>query len=358
MDGYVTRTRWLLWHLRLAASALLLVPVTSVAFAAPNYASSSPACVDPTPYRWLPTTPALTSRVVNPAAAAELANRKAALTATDPALQADLLKAASISDLTNKMRMMESLPSPRVSSVPIDQSCGGAAARGSLWRQFESRFITDVSAADSTGSGTDNGQPMIYLNFLNQQAQSNYYYCGPATIAEETTTEGIGISQSSAASDMGTTSTNGTSNSAMLSEMQGKIGNPEYGWTFYVWVAVPGSPSSTDIYNFEDNLWYDIGAGMPVSGDAYEVSGYYGDGTPYPHLNGHPNLTIKHWFELGGEDQYGWSVYYADSVYGTGTTIFNPNNVPQYSWWPVYYTNGYGDPLGVVEILGGLGYIW
>jgi hypothetical protein len=340
------------------AIALLLLPFTAVAFAVPNYASSSPGCVDPTPYKWLPTTPALTSRVVNPAAAAELANRKAALTATDPALQADLLQAASISDLTNKMRMMKSLGPPRVSSVPIDQSCGGSAVRGSLWRQFESRFVTDVSAHDSIGSGTDNGYPMIFLNFLNQQAQNNYYYCGPATIAEETTTESIGISQSRAASDMGTTSSSGTSNSAMLSEMRSKIGNPEYGWTFYVWVGVPGSPSSTDINNFENHLWYDIGVGAPVSGDAYEVSGYYRDGTPYPHLNGHPNLTIKHWFELGGADQNGWSVYYADSVYGTGTTIFNPNHVPQYSWWPVYYTNGYGDPLGVVEILGGLGYIW
>jgi hypothetical protein len=88
------------------------------------------------------------------------------------------------------------------------------------------------------------------------------------------------------------------------------------------------------------------------------VSGHYADGTVYPHLTGHPNLTIKHWFEIGGEDQNGWGIYYADSVYGTGTTIFNPNNVPQFNWLGAYYTNSYGDPLGIVEIIGGLGYIW
>src|SRR5439155_15880403 len=35
-------------------------------------------------------------------------------------------------------------------------------------------------------------------------------------------------------------------------------------------------------------------------------------------------------------------------------SIFNPN-VPQYSWLGAYYTNSYGDLLGIVEILGGSG---
>jgi hypothetical protein len=285
-----------------------------------------------------------------------LAQQKALLTAGDPALQADLLKAASSSgDLTAKMQLMASV---RHVAAPIYGSCGGAAERGSLWRAFESRFVTDASAADSVSYWTDGGYPARSLDWLNQQAQNNYYYCGPATIAEETTTEGIGVGQSTAASDMGTTSGSGTSASAMLTEMKNKLGYPEYGGPWYFWVGVSGSPTSTEISNFESYLWEDIGYGMPVSGDAYEVSGHYPDGTVYPHLNGHPNLTIKHWFEIGGEDQNGWGVYYADSVYGTGTSIFNPNNVPQYSWLGAYYTNSYGDPLGIVEILGGLGYIW
>jgi hypothetical protein len=358
MHGKMSRsTHSLLRCLRLMASALLLLPFTAVAFTAPDYASSSSGCADLTPYKWLPNTAPWTARAVNPLAAEELAQKKALLTAGDPALQADLLNAASSSgDLTTKMRMMASLRN--VGGVPVYQSCGGPADRGSLLRAFESRFVSDVSASDTVGYWTDNGYPGVSINWLNQQAQNTYYYCGPATIAEETTTEGVGIAQSTAASDMGTTSSNGTSAGAMQTEMRNRIGWPVMGWQFYYWVGVSGSPTSTEISTFENNVWTDLYGGAPVSGDAYEASGRYKDGTPYPHLNGHPNLTIKHWFEIGGEDQNGWGVYYADSVYGTGTSIFNPDNVPQYSWLGAYWTNSYGDPLGIVEILGGLGYIW
>ena len=70
-------------------------------------------------------------------------------------------------------------------------------------------------------------------------------------------------------------------------------------------------------------------------------------------------MNAKHYIELTGED-YGISkVCYLDSVANAGTLeIFSPNNVQPYNWIPVYYPNGYGDPLGVAEIIGGSYYIW
>ena len=85
-----------------------------------------------------------------------------------------------------------------------------------------------------------------------------------------------------------------------------------------------------------------------IARNAYEVGGYYPNGLPYPHLKGHPNITIFHWFEIGGyQGGYtagpGTSIYYADSATSVWTSV------PQFSWY---------DAWTLVVILGGRGYIW
>jgi hypothetical protein len=352
------------------AIALLLAPALAVPVnAVVGYTSSSAACPDPIPYEYMPTSPGPSFNI--PAVDTDLAARKAELISKDFQLQADLQTAIAKSLEARAMKAAfvaraAALPRP---TIDIDQACGSRALRGSLLQALQKQFVVNAAAADSVTRYTDHGYDAGYLNNMNQQAQqcnsicNQYpvvnYFCGPATIAEETTTESVAIDQPTAASDMGSTKANGTSNTAMTTEMQNKLGWPEMGGSWYVWQGVSGSPTSTEISNFRSNLWVDVVYGMPVSGDAYEVGGNYPDGSAYPHLNGHPNITMKHWFEIGGEDYYTDVVWMADSIYGAGTAgIFSPNNVPQFSWFRTYYTNSHGYPFGMVEILGGLGYIW
>ena len=85
-----------------------------------------------------------------------------------------------------------------------------------------------------------------------------------------------------------------------------------------------------------NNLDYDARNGWPVVADAWEEIGG-------PHLFGHPNQRIFHWFELGGYGSYGASIYYADSA----TSVWS--GVPPFSWY---------DRDAMVVILGGRGYAW
>ena len=145
------------------------------------------------------------------------------------------------------------------------------------------------------------------------------------------------VSQSTAGSWMGTT-TNGTDTGAETNGMNHFVGVPVYGWNFYGWVSVPYTPSSSDATTFWTDLKFDISAsyGSTLVGDAYEV-------VNGPHLAGHPNQNIFHYFEIGGWDQGYSEVYYADSA----TTVWS--SVPAYSWF---------DQWTMVVILGGRGYIW
>ena len=62
-----------------------------------------------------------------------------------------------------------------------------------------------------------------------------------------------------------------------------------------------------------------------------------------PHLIGHPNQRIFHWFQIGGYGSYGASIYYADSA----TSVWS--GVQPFSWY---------DRDAMVVILGGRGYAW
>jgi len=189
----------------------------------------------------------------------------------------------------------------------------------------------DAHASVNTGYG------WAYINGLNQQGQWNGYYCGPAVVSEASYTEGVPVDQGTAAAYMGTTS-NGTDTGAFTAGMQHFVGVPTYGSNWYIWVNVPYTPSSSDMSTFVSHMQFDISPsyGSVLGGDAWEVAGG-------PHLVGHPNQTIFHYFEIGGWNTNNSTTYYADSATSVWSTV------PAYSWF---------DTWTMVVILGGRGYVW
>ena len=328
-----------------AVFAILILPLLALSYPLTGGASTVGSCEDPTPYMWLPKQVTSVSPI-DSASAANLSQRKASLKAGDSALKADLQQAAALSTgLDYKMQLLNTFQANKAPSLtPIDQACGAnGSQRGSLWQQFQQSLVLDAKANDGVTSGVDNGQPFAWLNYPNQQGQSNGYYCGPATVAESSKTEGVPVSQATAASYMGTTSASGTSASQLLTGLQHYVGYPVVGASYYLWVTVSDSPTQAETTSFRAKVVYDINFGMTLAGDAYEVGGYYVNGQPFPHLVGHPNQTIKHWFEVVGYDWGVSQIYYADSA----TTIWS--TVPKFSWI---------DQVKLLVILGGLGYIW
>jgi hypothetical protein len=316
----------------------MLVPLIGVAVqVGAGAATPSAACSDPTPYRWLPAGGNVAATRLTSAQVAALGAQKAALDAGNPAAQADMQRAAAASpSRAEKQRRISAMSHTPVttSNLSMDAACGSSGAqRGSLLQQFQNSLGT---AADAH-AGVDTGYGWAYLNALNQQGQINGYYCGPASVSESSYTEGVGVSQSTAGSWMGTNS-NGTGTTAETNGMNNFVGVPVYGWNFYGWVSVPYTPSSADATTFWNNLQSDISpsVGSTLVGDAYEV-------VNGPHLNGHPNQNIFHYFEIGGWNTNSSQVYYADSA----TTVWS--TVPAYSWF---------DQWTMVVILGGRGYIW
>lgn len=320
--------------------AVLLVPIIGIASQfAVGAASVSVGCSDPTPYKWLPAG-AVTANPIDAAGLAALAQQKKAVDAQNPGLQAELATARAVSvNPREKAARLKALEKSGLepSTVTMDAACSSVGARrGSLWQRFNTAAAIGTTALASDTASYGSGY--AWLNNFNQQGQANSYYCGPATVAESSTTEAVGVSQSTAASYMGTNS-NGTDTGSMTSGMVHYIGQPVFGYTFYGWVSVPYSPTQTDKNTFMSNLSGDIQKYLaaPVAGDAWEAAGG-------PHLNGHPaNQTIFHYFEIGGWNTNNSTTYYADSA----TSIWS--TVPAYSWF---------DAWTMVVILGGRGYIW
>lgn len=80
--------------------------------------------------------------------------------------------------------------------------------------------------------------------------------------------------------------------------------------------------------------------GFALVGDAYEVPGG-------PHLVGHPNITIYHWFDIRGYTSSGANTEYEDSVHGSSTSW--AGGVPAYSTL---------SSTTIAKIVGGRGYVW
>lgn len=71
---------------------------------------------------------------------------------------------------------------------------------------------------------------------------------------------------------------------------------------------------------FQSDVVADIDLNYGTAGDAWEVAGG-------PHLYGHPNIAIGHWFAMDGYLNYANDIWYMDSVYGS---VINWS-VPQYA---------------------------
>ena len=358
------QTRTLITHARRLTLAALLLQTMAFAGSVPSAAASS-SCADPTPYELMPRTgseAAAPAAPVDSAMLNELAQAKQAAGVLDPSAVADIQRAQKMSpSLADKLQRM-SAAAGRRSATPmaIDQACGGLGVqRGLLLQQFQDRVVTNALAIDSNTKCTDNGQLCGWLNYINHQGQictsicqsdPNHvnYFCGPATIAEATTTEGIGVSQATAASYMGTKPPpTGTTVSGITSGMQHFVGQPLKNWSWYEWVAEPWNPPY-DLAQFKDYVQFDIySEALPVVGDAVEVYGFYPNGKPYPHLTGHQitraDSPVYHIFFIGGFDWGDSTIYYTDSATSVWSTV------PAFSWF---------DASTMLVILGGRGFLW
>lgn len=169
-----------------------------------------------------------------------------------------------------------------------------------------------------------------YLWSVHQGRQRSYW-CGPATLAMAMVHRGITVSQTTAASQLGTT-TNGTDAGAMARVLRSYTNN------YYVQVTLPYSPSTADKETYVSRLKSNImnASGYSVVGNTWEVAGG-------PHLPGHPNTQIFHYVDIRGYNHNGYTSGIADPA----TTVWA--GVPAYS-----DVNSYT----LTTIMGGRGYYW
>jgi hypothetical protein len=245
-----------------------------------------------------------------------------------------------------------------IKSGPVAPPLSGALA--------EEAAAKETAAANFNLSlvlATVNGQTQRVASAANmpadQMPQDTYYYCGPASIAEADTAEGYGSSgpytrpQDNAAyyADTDSNGTNwyGYDTGARVPDGTGypmvdalnwyNSGDGTYG--YYTPDAIAYYPTSDDYTRFQNHLTYDIYNGWDVVGDAYEVQGG-------PHLVGHPNANIFHWFAIRGYDSNGANTSYEDSASGAPSVYFY-QSVPPYSTMSTHT---------ITDIIGGRGDVW
>lgn len=184
------------------------------------------------------------------------------------------------------------------------------------------------------------GIPLSYVLSGNQQGQIYSNYCGPASLSEILGKVGHSVSQSTLASKVGISPNNGGTDVGIYGTVLNSYSGGKY---HYAWQAVSYSPTSSDYSTYRQNLTADIITSYPVAGDAWEVVGG-------PHLTGHPNSQIFHWFMIRGYNTSsnppgaGDLTDYEDSA----TTVWS--SVPA-------YTNNFSSTT-LTKIVGGRGYYW
>jgi hypothetical protein len=178
------------------------------------------------------------------------------------------------------------------------------------------------------------------IPWMYQYGQVTDYFCGPATVAQMSATvpgpSPIGLSQWDAAGYMGTTASSGTGSPQMVSGLNHYVGVPDFGNNYYVPVSMAYNPTGDQRRAFLTDLQLDVQVNSPIAANSWEV-------VNGPHLPGHPNADLKHWFTIGGWDTNVGQVWMADPA----TTVWS--GVPAYSWFDTYTME---------TILGGRGYIW
>ncbi|HBM79738.1 MAG TPA: hypothetical protein DD426_02690 [Clostridiaceae bacterium] len=199
-----------------------------------------------------------------------------------------------------------------------------------------------IISTKSNSQKTNNVSPQTnYSNFifdLYQEPQQKSYYCGPATACMIIKAKSISITQSQAAASLGTEIDKETPwyRSASVGYPMANTLNSYESTSWYI-------PYGTNVEaaTFLDHVVFDIDHDYGVAGDANEVKGG-------PHLNGHPDQNIFHWFAIDGYTDNMANVHYADPVSGASSISWS-GNVPQYS--KIYYQT-------LATIVDGRGIIW
>ncbi|HJP72723.1 MAG TPA: hypothetical protein VJ914_00560 [Pseudonocardiaceae bacterium] len=221
----------------------------------------------------------------------------------------------------------------------------GAGAAAGREQKLAGMRAGDYRSASSRCAGTAAQQNVApqdtVIGGLVHWGQITNWFCGPATVSEMSGSvpgpSSGHLSQNTAASYMGTTQADGTTDAAMVNGLNYFVGQPDFNRNFYAFVWVSDTPTSAERSSFINDLHTDIGVYSPVAGNGWEVPGG-------PHLVGHPaNEEIFHFFQIGGYNTDSSQVYYSDSA----NTVWS--SVPDFSWFNTYT---------LVTILGGRGYVW
>jgi len=175
-------------------------------------------------------------------------------------------------------------------------------------------------------------------------AQSNGYYCGPATLVGLVKLRNVTISQSTAATRLGTT-TDGTdwSNGTgypMANALNYYLGT--YG-AYYaaVWVY-DKTISATELTQYKTRLTMNINNNWGIAGDGHEPV------NDNQRLVGHPiNRDIWHWFAIKGYWNWGDVTRYMDSA--SSANVSWGSGVPQFSDL---------SSATIMHVLGDRGYVW
>jgi hypothetical protein len=218
------------------------------------------------------------------------------------------------------------------------------AERQTAARRFLRLLRGNVSAdLKCTSRACHTGLPAARDLAATEEAQIRNYYCGPATVSEMLAQMDKRLGQKAAARELGT-NRSGTDWSDAAGYPVPEVLNKNQRKNDYVAVALPWSPTRSQVQTFETDLVTDINhhGGVPLAGNAYEVAGG-------PHLAGNPvNQTIFHWFDIRGYQDYGTVTDYEDSVHGASSIGWSAG-VPAYSSM---------SSSAIVSILGARGYDW
>lgn len=186
------------------------------------------------------------------------------------------------------------------------------------------------------------GLPATAVIGYAHQPQQTFFYCGPASIAQNMALMGIPSSQEEAAGRMKTTR-KGTAWSGVLLDYYapdiGRSGYPladimsSYMYGFgragrYYPANVPGSPTGTDVANFRMRVMSDTASGYPVVGNVWEVNG-----PGNARLPGHPTWAgddIFHIYSIHGYDTRDDTIFVTDPA-AQSSAISWGSGVPKYS---------------------------
>jgi hypothetical protein len=256
------------------------------------------------------------------------------------AMIAAVKPAPVVTDIAPAARSKQGLPAPLMSTAMQQANNRKQATALALLQMLARRLGPDTKC---TSLACRAGLPVARDLAPTQEPQQYNYYCGPATVSEMLAQVGVTLSQQSAARELGTTG-DGTDWSDASGYPVPRVLNENQDANSYVAVGLPWSPTSAQIRTFEVDLVADINdnGGVPLAGNAYEVAGG-------PHLVGNPvDLTIMHWIDIRGYQDYGAVTDYEDSVHNA-TTIGWGLDVPAYSSLAT---------STIVNVLGARGYDW